>query len=64
MFAKLFREEPEVLAVLAIIAIAAFAKPPQAPHLLLDLETGLRPFEHQLPRIEHQLPRIQFLHFR
>lgn len=57
MFAKLFRDEPEVLALIAIVALAVFAKPPELPQFRFDLETGR-------PAVEHYLPRVQFILFR
>ena len=51
MFAKLFRDEPEVLALVAIVAIAAIVPPPV---------WRFRP-DPLFPLVEHSLPKIEFI---
>jgi hypothetical protein len=57
MFMKLFREEPEVLALLAIVLMALFVRRPELPRVRWDLDAGL-------PSMERELPRVQFIPFR
>lgn len=54
MLTKLFREEPELLALAVIVLVALFVKPPEMPRLPLDLDA-------RLPSIERELPRVQFI---
>jgi hypothetical protein len=65
MFQKMFREEPEVLALAAIVLLALFTPPLRlpSPRVQWDLET-MAPLDQALPRIDQALPRIQFIRFR
>jgi hypothetical protein len=55
MFQKLLREEPEVLALLAIVLMALFVRPPSVPRVQWDLDAW---------SMERELPRVQFIPFR
>jgi hypothetical protein len=55
MFARLFREEPEVLALLVIVALALFFRRhewPATPRFPADFHLELTPLEPLTPKVQ------------